>query len=174
VASFANVKTMGGSITIDHADAPVDATTMGGNVTVNYASASVKTTTMGGEIQIKRAAGSVLASSLGGDVTAHLEDSSSAPRTVELTSKGGTITLFVPQDFPMEIHVTLAYTDKANRSYHIIDEVGLTQHSTSEWDSSQGSPRKYIYGDGRIGNGQNHVVIKTVNGDVLIKREKAS
>jgi len=34
-----------------------------------------------------------------------------------------------------------------------------------------GSPRKYIYATGRVGNGQNHVEIDTINGDVILRQE---
>ena len=34
-----------------------------------------------------------------------------------------------------------------------------------------GSPRKYIRAKGRVGSGLNHVVINTVNGDVILKQE---
>jgi hypothetical protein len=87
---------------------------------------------------------------------------------------GGTITLTVPKDFPMEIHITLAYTKNAERAFRIIDDFGLAQSTSPDWDSSNGSPRKYIRAEGRVGSGQNHVEIKVVNGDVILKRETSS
>jgi hypothetical protein len=32
-----------------------------------------------------------------------------------------------------------------------------------------GTPRKYLYARGHTGNGQNHVIIKTIDGNVTIK-----
>jgi DUF4097 and DUF4098 domain-containing protein YvlB len=153
VGEFAKVKTMGGSITIDRAEADVDATTMGGNVTIKNVNGPLQATTMGG------------------DITARLVGSSSAQRDVHLTSNGGTITLTVPKDFPMDVRIKLAYTKNANRSFEIIQHVGLSQRESADWDSSQGSPRKYIYAEGRVGSGLNHVEIKTINGDVILKQE---
>jgi DUF4097 and DUF4098 domain-containing protein YvlB len=153
VASFANVKTMGGDISIDRASAPVDATTMGGKIT------------------IARAAGPVKATTMGGDITASLTGSSSLRRDVELTSNGGTIVLTVPKDFPMDIRIELAYTRNAVRTFHIVSDIDLSQHTTEDWDNSQGTPRKYIRAEGRVGNRLNHVAIKTINGDVILKQE---
>ncbi len=153
VASSAKVKTMGGVITIDHATGSVDASTMGGPITIGHVEGALKASTMGGEI------------------TARMAGTSSSERDVELTSHGGTITLTVPKDFPMDVRIQLAYTKNAPRTYEIIDHIGLEKRETSDWDNSFGSPRKYIRARGRVGNGLNHVVIETINGDVILKQE---
>ena len=152
VASSAKVKTMGGVITIDHATGSVDASTMGGPITIGHVEGALKASTMGGEI------------------TARMAGTSSSERDVELTSHGGTITLTVP-NCPMDVRIQLAYTKNAPRTYEIIDHIGLDKRETSDWDNSLGSPRKYIRAQGRVGNGLNHVVINTVNGDVILKQE---
>jgi DUF4097 and DUF4098 domain-containing protein YvlB len=153
VGEFAKVKTMGGNVTIDHAEAAVDATTMGGNITIKDVNGPVHATTMAG------------------DITAHLVGSSSAQRDVHLTSNSGTITLIVPKDFPMDVRIKLAYTRNADKTFDIIDHIGLTHRQSADWDTSQGTPRKYIYAEGRVGSGQNHVEISTINGDVTLKQE---
>jgi hypothetical protein len=131
----------------------VDASTMGGNITLSQVDGAIKATTMGG------------------DITARMVGSSATERDVEFTSHGGTMTLTVPKDFPMDVRITLAYTRNAPRSYEIIDHIGLQQRESSDWDTSEGSPRKYIRAQGRVGNGLNHVTIKTINGDVILKQE---
>jgi DUF4097 and DUF4098 domain-containing protein YvlB len=153
VASFARLKTMGGNVAVDEATGFVDATTMGGSITIGQADGPIKATSMGG------------------DITARVVGSSPERRDVELTSHSGTVTLIVPKDFPMDVQITLAYTQAAGRSYEIIDHVGLEQRETPDWETSFGSPRKIIRAAGRVGSGLNHVVIKTVNGDVILKQE---
>jgi len=153
VASYAKLKTMGGVITVDHATGSVDATTMGGGISLGHVNGAIKATTMGG------------------DITARMVDDSTAERDVELSSNGGTVTLILPKDFPMDVRITLAYTKNAPRQYEIIDHVGLQQQETPDWDDSLGSPRKYIRAVGHVGNGLNHVTIKTINGDVILKQE---
>jgi DUF4097 and DUF4098 domain-containing protein YvlB len=153
VATFAKVKTMGGEISIDHATGPVDASTMGGGITIAHVGGAIKASTMGG------------------DISARMVGTSSSERDVELTSHGGTITLTVPKDFPMDVRITLAYTKNAPRTYEIIDHIGLEQRETPDWDNAFGTPRKYIRAKGRVGSGLNHVVIETTNGDVILKQE---
>jgi DUF4097 and DUF4098 domain-containing protein YvlB len=153
VGEFASVKTMGGSVTIDHAEASVDATTMGGNITIKGVDGPLRATTMAG------------------DITARMVGSSTAQRDVHLTSNSGTITLIVPKDFPMDVRIKLAYTRNADKTFDIIDHMGLTHRQSADWDTSQGTPRKYIYAEGRVGSGQNHVEIGTINGDVILKQE---
>ena len=157
VASFAKLKTMGGNIRIDQASGKVDAVTMGGNITIDHADGAVKASTMGGDITVHLAAGGA--------------GSSTGPHDVELSSNGGTIDLVVEKNFPMDVEVTLAYTKNAKRTYHIDDNLGLTQTSGGDWDDSQGTPRKYIRAKGRVGSGTNRVSIKTIDGDVVIRQE---
>jgi DUF4097 and DUF4098 domain-containing protein YvlB len=167
----ASLSTMGGNIHVGDVAKYAKAKTMGGNITIDHASCQVDASTMGGVIHIGSANGAINASTMGGDIQARMVGSSSDRRDVELTSHGGTVTLAVPKDFPMDIQITLAYTKNAPRTYEIIDHIGLEQQETPDWDTSLGSPRRYIRAKGRVGNGLNHVVIKTVNGDVILKQE---
>ena len=143
---------MGGGIDIDRSTGTVDATTMGGGITIGTASGPIKANTMGGGIKVREVG------------------SSTQERDIELTSKGGTIELTVPKDFPMDVRIVLAYT-RTFREYHIVQDAGLEVHQTNEWDTSEGTPRKYIRAAGRVGSGLNQVTIKTVNGDVILRQE---
>ncbi len=152
-ADFAKVHTMGGNIVIDQVDGYADASTMGGRVTVNSANGPLKATTMAG------------------DIKARIVGTSSNERDIELSSMAGTIELTVPKDFPMDVRITLAYTKNASRSYQVVDSIGLIQQTSDDWETSMGTPRKYIRAKGRVGSGLNHVTIKTTNGDVIVKQE---
>jgi DUF4097 and DUF4098 domain-containing protein YvlB len=167
----ATLSTMGGNIHLGNVDSFAKVKTMGGAISIDQAAGSVDATTMGGEISIGQANGAIQASTMGGDIRARMVGASSSERDVELTSKGGTITLTVPKDFPMDVKIKLAYTKNAPRSYAIVDHIGLDQQETPDWDSSFGSPRKIIRARGRVGSGLNHVTIETVNGDVILKQE---
>jgi DUF4097 and DUF4098 domain-containing protein YvlB len=130
----------------------------------------VDATTMGGGITISSAEGPVKATSMGGGITVREVGTSSQTRDIHLDSKGGTIELTVPKDFPMDVKITLAYT-RTDRQYHIVQHAGLDVHESSEWDHSEGTPRKYIRAGGIVGTGQNRVTIETVNGDVILNQE---
>ncbi len=167
----ASLSTMGGDIHIRSVGAFATAKTMGGKITIDQANASVDASTMGGTITVKDATGAVSASTMAGDITVRLVGSSAAQRDVHLSSNAGAITLVVPKDFPMDVRIKLAYTKGADRKFEIMDRVGLSQRESADWDASQGSPRKYIYAEGRVGSGQNHVQIDTINGDGVLKQE---
>lgn len=152
VASFARIKTMGGGVDVDHASGLVDATTMGGGITIGTSDGPVKATSMGGGITVREVG------------------TSSQERDIHLISKGGTIELTVAKDFPMDVKITLAYT-RTDRQYHITQHAGLDVHESSEWDHSEGTPRKYIRAGGIVGSGLNRVTIETVNGDVILNQE---
>jgi DUF4097 and DUF4098 domain-containing protein YvlB len=152
VASFAKIKTMGGEIVVDQATGSVDANTMGGEITISSAAGPVKAETMGGSVMVREVG------------------TSAQERDIYLTSKGGNIQLTVPKDFPMTVKITLAYT-RTDHQYHIDQHAGLDVHETSEWDHSEGTPRKYIRASGMVGSGLNRITIETVNGNVTLNQE---
>jgi DUF4097 and DUF4098 domain-containing protein YvlB len=125
---------------------------------------------MGGGITIGTANGPIKATTMGGDIKAREVGSSSQERDIELTSKGGTIELTVPKDFPMDVRIVLAYT-RTDREFHIVQDAGLEVRETNSWDTSEGTPRKYIRAAGRVGSGLNMVTIKTINGNVILHQE---
>jgi DUF4097 and DUF4098 domain-containing protein YvlB len=167
----ASLNTMGGGIHLGNAGASVKANTMGGDIVVDRVNGSVDAGTMGGKIRIGEAHGAVKASTMAGDIKARVVGSSPRERDIELSSNSGTIELIVPKDFPMDVKITLAYTRDSSRNYQVVDSIGLIQQATDEWDLSQGNPRKYIRAKGRVGSGLNHVTIKTIDGDVILKQE---
>ena len=145
---------MGGHIYVGKAHNDISLTTMGGNIKLESADASVKATTMAGDIDVSLA-----------------KSQSSRSHDISLSSNSGDIVLTVPKGYPMIVEVTLAYTDNSNGNFKISDNLDLEQTSTNAWDRLHGTPRKYLYAKGRTGNGQNHVIIKTVNGNVTIKED---
>jgi DUF4097 and DUF4098 domain-containing protein YvlB len=168
----ADLDTMGGDIHVSNAGTFAKAHTMGGDITVDHVAGNVDASTMGGKINIGQAGGAVKASTMAGDVTAHLTGPSAARRDVSLSSMSGAILLTVPKDYGMDVQIKLAYTKNSEGKYRVIQHLGLTERQTTEWDTSHGgTPRKYIYVTGRVGNGQNTVKIDTINGDIVLKQE---
>ncbi len=125
---------------------------------------------MGGGIAID---GWVRAETMGGDVDVTMVgDPAKGRRDVDLSSKSGDITLIVPADLSMDVHVTLAQTRNAHKTYRIISDFSLDQEESKEWDYDNGTPRKYIYATGSIAAGKNKITIETINGDVYLKKGK--
>jgi len=152
VAEFAKAATMGGGIDIDRSTGRVEATTMGGGITIGTANGPIKASTMGGDIKVREVG------------------TSTVERDIELTSKGGTIELTVPKDFPMEVRILLEST-KRDRDFQIEQHAGLEVRQTNDGDNAEGTPRRYIRAAGRVGSGLNQVTIKTINGDVILRQE---
>jgi DUF4097 and DUF4098 domain-containing protein YvlB len=169
-----NISRMGGDIEVANVPDGGTLKTMGGNVLIGKAHNDITVTTMGGNIQIDSADASVEATTMGGNIEATLvKGQTPAGHDITLKSMGGEITLTVPKDFPMTVDITLAYTKNNANAYKITESLGLEQTGSKDWDSGHGTPRKYLYAKGRIGNGQNHITITTVNGNVTIKGERS-
>jgi DUF4097 and DUF4098 domain-containing protein YvlB len=158
----------GGDIEVDGAPQGADLVTMGGNIHIGRVDSYAKLKTMGGNIDVDAASGSVQAKTMSGDIVAHIVGDSGSARDINLSSNQGEIKLIVPKNFPMTVEVTLAYTDSQDNAYRVIDDLGLRQVKTDNWDRKHGTPRKYIYANGRVGSGENRVVISTINGNVTL------
>jgi hypothetical protein len=102
----------------------------------------------------------------------HPRDSGAA-HSITLSSMGGEITLILPKNYPMTIDVELAYTKNQESKYRISQSLDLDESASTNWNYLHGSARKDLYAKGKVGNGQNHVTIKTVNGNIIIKGERS-
>jgi len=167
----ADVATMGGNIHIGNVGRSASAKTMGGDIVIERADGPVDASTMGGKIALRQVTGAVHASTMAGDVTVHLTGASSTRREIHLGSNAGTIRLTVPKDYGMDVRIKLEYTQNSSQDFRVSQQLGLTERQTTDWDTSRGTPRKYIYVSGRVGDGQNQVTIDTINGDVILKQE---
>jgi len=167
----ADVATMGGNIHIGNVRHSLSAKTMGGNIVVEHADGSVEVSTMGGTITLRQVSGQVQASTMAGDVTVHLTGPSGDRRDIHLSSMSGVILLTVPKDYGMDVRIKLEYTRNSKQDFRVEQHLGLTERQTTEWDTSKGTPRKYIYVTGRVGDARNHVTVDTINGDVILKQE---
>ena len=85
---------------------------------------------------------------------------------------GGNIELTVPADLSMDFDIILTYTKNSRRSYKIESDFPINIEEQKDWDYSEGTPRKYIYGTGKTGSGKNKVKIETTNGDIRILKGK--
>jgi DUF4097 and DUF4098 domain-containing protein YvlB len=165
------ISTMGGNVVIDEAPAGAAASTMGGNIRIRSAREFAKAKTMGGNITIEAVEGWVDASTMGGDVEVTMTGSGrQGKRDVTITSKAGNIVLTVPRDLEFVADVEIAYTATSRRAYRLTSDFPLTVTETDQWTRVSGTPTRYIRGSGKIGSGTNKLTIRTVNGDVTIRR----
>ena len=172
-ADEVQISTMGGKLNVQEAPAGAVLSTMGGDIHVVSAKDHVKAKTMGGDIRIDSVDGWVDAETMGGNVQVKMiGDPSKGKRDVELVSLGGDIELTVPENLAMTVDVELAYTKGKSGRYSVQSDFPLKTEETDEWDYEDGSPRKYITATGKVGNGSHRIRIKTINGDVILKKGK--
>jgi DUF4097 and DUF4098 domain-containing protein YvlB len=138
---------------------------MGGDIDIDNAQQFAKVTTMGGDIDIKSIDGWVTATTMGGDIEVNVTGSGG---DVNLQSMSGNITLVVPPGFGMDLDLEIAFTRDSGRNYKIDTDFDVKQSVTSEWDYSEGSPRRYIRARGPINGGGSKVKVRTINGDLKV------
>ena len=161
------ISTMGGAIKVDDAPMGADVKTMGGAIHVKSAGEFVKATTMGGDITIDEVAGWVKAATMGGDIdVAMVGDPEAGERNVELSSKGGDITLIVPDGLSMDVELKLVYSNDKKGRYEIISDFGL------EENLDEGKRNSTLTAEGKINGGKHKIFISTIAGNITLKKGK--
>jgi len=170
------LSTMGGDIKVDEAPDGADVETMGGDITVGRAAEFVKASTMGGDIEIGEADGAVHANTMGGDVSARIvEQGGAANRDILLSSQGGDITLIVPDGFSMDIDVEIEWDrghgepPRIESDFPLSVETSTSSRKDGETRGRRGD-RQVITGTGKHGGGSHKVTIRTVDGNVTIRK----
>ncbi len=167
------ISTMGGEIEVDDAPGGANVSTMGGEIKIRRARKFVKAKTMGGEIDIEELDGGVKATTMGGDITVNMVGNPDEyDRDVVLSSMGGDIILTVPEELSMNFDIKLTITRRSSDKYKIISDFPINIEKSDDWDRSEGSARRYIYGTGKVKDGKNRIRIDTINGDIIIKKGK--
>ena len=160
----------GGQIVID--DLPDGGTlhTGGGQIIVRSSNGSVSASTGGGDIELQRVAGDARASTGAGDVQITILDANGKEHSVDVYSGKGRVTLYLPANIDARFELETAYTDNFDRRTSIESDFALDRSETGEWDDRFGTPRKYVRAQGIVGTGAGLVRVRTVNGDVIIRR----
>lgn len=166
-----NIRNAGGRIDVDDAPSGANVSTGGGNIYIRRANEFVIASTGGGEVTIEAVDGWVDASTGAGDIEVTMVgDADRGRRDVSLLTGKGDITLTVPRDLEMDIEVEIAYSKGHAGKYRIVSDFDLEESITRDWDRSHGEPLKYIYGEARVGDGRNRILIRTSHGNVYLKK----
>ncbi|HDP94904.1 MAG TPA: hypothetical protein ENN40_06045 [Candidatus Aminicenantes bacterium] len=165
------ISTMGGAVNVDDAPKGADLHTMGGQIAVKSAAEFVKAKTMGGDILLESVDGWIEAKTLSGDVRARMVgDPSSKDRHVEITSLSGDIELTVPAKLSMDVEIRITIYKNGHNEYRIKDDFNLEKKEDKEWVEKDGKQLKVLRATGRTGDGRNKVVLKTINGNVTLRK----
>jgi beta-lactamase regulating signal transducer with metallopeptidase domain len=165
-----SIEKAGGAIDIDSADHGARLVTGGGDIRLGAARTFVDAQTGGGDILLGPVDGAVTATTGAGAVTVRLANGGSGgSRDVVISSGTGPVTILLDPGVGSEFDVETGYTRSHGKPVKIRSDVALrvTESATYE-DANGGTPRRYVRGTGRVGDGRYKVRIRTVNGDVRI------
>jgi beta-lactamase regulating signal transducer with metallopeptidase domain len=167
-ANGIRMNSAGGGISLRAAPDGARVTTGGGPIRIGPSSGEVYAQTGGGSIDIGPAMGSVEAHTGAGDVRIELQGAGA--HSVDVTSGKGEVVLVVPPDLNAILDLETAYTDNLGHKTRIVSDLPLRTTETTDWDSSEGTPRRYVRARQTVGRGGGVIRVRTVNGDVVLKR----
>ena len=163
-----HIRKAGGDVDLDRAPRGAEVFTGGGAIRIGEASGDVRAQTGGGDIEIGPVDGSVIATTGAGTLTVSV---SSAEGSVDLRTGNGAAILELPANFRGRFILETGYTRTHGRT-RINSDWSFEQTETDEWDSSMGTPRKFVRAEGQVGSGGGVVRIKITNGDITIRRRR--
>jgi DUF4097 and DUF4098 domain-containing protein YvlB len=166
------INSMGGALNVNDAPEGASLDTMGGDIHVRSASKFVEANTMGGNIDLDSVDGWVDASTMGGDVKVRITGNSFAgKRDVDLQSMAGDIELTVPEEMAMNLDLQIEFDPDRSDTPKIISDFPVKTWQEEDKSHHHGNRRSMILrGTGQTGSGQHKVRIKTVEGDIILKR----
>jgi len=165
-----SISKAGGQIVLDDLPNGGVLRTGGGEIVVRSSGASVSASTGGGDITLDRVAGNARASTGAGEVRISILDANGAAHSVDVFSGKGRVVLELPASIDARFELETAYTDNFDRRTTIDSDFALDRSETNEWDDREGTPRKYVRALGVFGTGAGLIRVRTVNGDVVVRR----
>jgi len=162
------VNKSGGDVRV--VDAPNGATisTGGGKVTVGNSGGDVRVSTGGGDVTIRSASKGVKIETGAGDVRTTVSGTGGYP--VDVESGSGTVILTLPAGLSAELDLETAFTNNHRGTTRIESDWPVSTTVTPDWDAREGTPRRYVRARQTIGNGGARIRVRTVNGDIIIRR----
>lgn len=164
------INTPGGRIDLEEALNGATLYTGGGGISVGRARGVVDAQTGGGRIELGPVEGSVRAVTGSGAVVIRLADAPSLPeQVVDVTSGSGQVIVELPRNFGGRFEIETAYTE-SHGPVVIKSDFPLQHDPLTGWESSRGTPRRFLRARGTTGDGRGLVRIRTTNGHVTIRR----
>jgi hypothetical protein len=111
---------------------------------------------------------------MGGEVKVRVTgDAEQGKGDVSLTSMGGDIELTVPAGMAMSIDVETVYSSRNMRKPKIVSDFPLEINESEESGNNKWHDDEItISGTGQTGSGKHHVKIRTVGGDIYLRKGK--
>jgi len=162
------ISTMGGDIEVPSAPGGAVVTTMGGDIDVESAAKFVKAKTMGGDVTIREVDGWVEATTMGGDIEVRVTGTE-GDRHIDLSSKGGDVTVELPAGFSMNVDIEIDYSRRGREDAEIVSDFPIKVEDRADsggWGGAVGT----VHGTGSVNGGRNQVTIRTVDGTVSLRK----
>jgi beta-lactamase regulating signal transducer with metallopeptidase domain len=167
-SSGIRMNSAGGAISLRAAPDGARVTTGGGAIRIGPSGGEVYAHTGGGNIDIGPATGSVEAHTGAGEVTIELKGA--GEHSVDVTSGLGQVTLMLPRDLNATLQLETAFTENFGKKTRIVSDFPLQTTETPNWDRREGTARRYVRANQSVGRGGPVIRVRTVNGDIVIKR----
>ena len=171
---FLHITRAGGDVELDDMPQGGEVRTGGGEIHIGRGAGTIQAQTGGGDITVGPIAGSVSASTGAGDVVLRLASVGGRGQSAQAWSGTGKVVIELPADLNARFEVETAYTRSFGRETKITSDWALDRKPVTDWDATQGTPRRFVRATGTAGRGEGYVRIQTVNGDIELKRVGAS
>lgn len=156
----------GGPISLRDAPNGAHVATGGGRISIGSSDGMVYAETGAGAVDIGPSRGSVQAHTGSGDVAIELKGDGA--HSVHATSANGNIVIVAPPGLNATLDLESAYTENLGHKTTITGDWPLTVTETSTWDSSAGTPRKYVRVRQTVGRGGDAIRVRTINGNIRL------
>jgi hypothetical protein len=160
----------GGEIRLESAPNGGNFTTGGGEIYVGSVGGTASFTTGGGNVILNNVADDVSVTTGAGDVQITVINGNGAARNVRVSSGTGKIVIELPANYDGRLDLETAWTERHGKT-RIDSDFPVNITETEDWDSRNGTPRRFVRGAGSVGAGRGLIRIRTVNGDVVIRRK---
>ena len=165
-----SVSKAGGDIALFDSLTTASVSTGGGNIFVALATTLVVASTGGGSVEVAHLGGDANVWTGAGDVTLSVANDEGSEHTIAVCSGQGRVVLELPAHLDATLDLETAYTENYDRRPSIQSDFSVDPSETTEWDDRFGTPRKFVRASGRVGNGRGVIRVRTVNGDIVVRR----
>jgi beta-lactamase regulating signal transducer with metallopeptidase domain/DUF4097 and DUF4098 domain-containing protein YvlB len=167
---YLHISRAGGVVDLDEVPNGADIQTGGGDIRIAKGAGTIQARTGGGDVSVGPIAGSVSASTGAGDVRITLASVGGRGQSAQAWSGTGTVVVELPSDLNARIELETSYTNNFGRATKITSAWTVDRAPVTDWDDSEGTPRKFVRATGTAGKGEGLVHIQTVNGDIELRR----
>ena len=164
-----NIEKAGGDVALDAAPNGARVHTGGGDVRIGRGAGRVDASTGGGNVTVGPVAGSVTAVTGAGEVRI-IVDRARESQVIEASSGSGRIIIELPADFDGRLDLETAYTRTHENRARIDSDWDLERDPLTGWEDRYGTPRRFLRARTVLGRGTGRVVVRTVNGEIEIRR----